>query len=87
MLEVTQKILASIYAMPMSYGEISALPYLKTISDYGISYSIDRLIKDDYIIEKFAKSLKKCKVGEVVKTVYCCTKKGERYLIEHGYLE
>ena len=44
-------------------------------------------IKDDYIIEKFAKSLKKCRVGEVVKTIYRCTKKGERYLIEHGYLE
>ena len=87
MLEVTEKILASIHAVPMSYGEISALPYLKTISDYGISYSIERLIKDDYIIEKFKKPLRKCKVGEFVKTVYRCTKKGERYLIEHGYLE
>jgi hypothetical protein len=87
MLEVTEKILASIHAMPMSYGEISALPYLKTISDYGISYSIERLIKDDYIIEKFTKPLKKCKVGEVVRTAYRCTKKGERYLIEHGYLQ
>ena len=87
MLEVTQKILASIHATPMSYGEISALPYLKTISDYGISYSIERLIKDDYIIEKFKKPLKKCRVGEVVRTVYHCTKKGERYLIEHGYLQ
>ena len=87
MLVVTQKILASIHATPMSYGEISALPYLKTISDYGISYSIERLIKDDYIIEKFKKPLKKCRVGEVVRTVYRCTKKGERYLIEHGYLQ
>jgi hypothetical protein len=87
MLEVTEKILASIHAVPMSYGEISELPYLKTISDYGISYSIERLIKDDYIIEKFKKSLRKCKVGEVVRAVYRCTKKGERYLIEHGYLE
>ena len=87
MLEVTEKILASINAMPMTYGEISALPYLKTISDYGISYSIERLIKDDYIIEKFKKPLRKCRVGEVVRTVYRCTKKGERYLIEHGYLE
>ena len=84
MLEVTEKILASNHAAPMSYGEISALPYLKTISDYGISYSIKRLIRDDYIIEKFTKPLKKCKV---VKMVYCCTKRGERYLIENGYLE
>ena len=87
MLEVTEKILASINAMPMTYGEISALPYLKTISDYGISYSIERLIKDDYVIEKFKKPLRKCRVGEVVRTVYRCTKKGERYLIEHGYLQ
>ena len=87
MLEVTEKILASIHAVPMSYGEISALPYLKTISDYGISYSIERLIKDDYITEKFKKPLRKCRVGEVVRTVYRCTKKGERYLIEHGYLQ
>lgn len=87
MLEVTEKILASIHAVPMSYGEISVLPYLKTISDYGISYSIERLIKDDYIIEKFKKPLRKCRVGEVVRTVYRCTKKGERYLIEHGYLQ
>lgn len=87
MLEVTEKILASIHAVPMSYGEISALPYLKTISDYGISYSIERLIKDDYIIEKFKKPLRKCRVGEVVRTVYRCTKKGERYLIEHGHLQ
>ena len=87
MLEVTEKILASIHAVPMSYGEISALPYLKTISDYGISYSIERWIKDDYIIEKFKKPLRKCRVGEVVRTVYRCTKKGERYLIEHGYFQ
>jgi len=87
MLEVTEKILASIHAVPMPYGEISALPYLKTISDYGISYSIERLIKDDYIIEKFKKPLRKCRVGEVVRIVYRCTKKGERYLIEHGYLQ
>lgn len=87
MLEVTEKILASIHGMPMSYGEISALPYLKTISDYGISYSIEILIKGDYIIEKFKKPLRKCRVGEVVRTVYRCTKKGERYLIEHGYLQ
>lgn len=55
MLEVTEKLLASIHAMPMSYGEISALPYFKTISEYGISYSIERLIKEDYIVEKIHK--------------------------------
>ena len=85
MLEVTEKILASIHGMPMSYGEIGALPYLKTISEYGISYSIEKLIKEDYIIEKIHK--KKYRYGETVRTFYCCTKKGERYLIEHGYLE
>ena len=87
MLEVTKKILASIYAAPMSYGEISMLPYLKTISEYGISYSVEKLIKDDYIIERLSKPLKEHKIGEVVKTVYRCTKKGERYLIEHGYVQ
>ena len=52
MLEVTEKILASIHAVPMSYNEISALPYLKTISDYGISFSVEVLLKDDFIVEK-----------------------------------
>lgn len=85
MLEVTEKILASIHAMPMSYGEIGALPYLKTISEYGISYSIERLIKEDYIIEKIHK--KKYRYRETVRTFYHCTKKGEKYLIEHGYLQ
>ena len=93
MLEVTEKILASINAMPMTYGEISALPYLKTISDYGISYSIERLIKDDYIIEKIVDRHKyrtneyRHRYGEVVRTKYHATKKGKKYLIEHGYLE
>ena len=52
MLEVTEKILASIYATPMTYSEISNLPYLKTISDYGISFSIETLLKDGFIKEK-----------------------------------
>ncbi len=84
MLEVTEKILASIYAMPMSYGEIEQLPYLKTISYYGISFSIEMLIKKNFIIEKVAR--KKYRYGSIVKTRYRCTKKGEKYLIEHGYL-
>lgn len=84
MLEITEKILASIHAMPMTYGEVENLPYLKTISDYGISYSIERLIKEDYIIEKITK--KKYRYGQVVETKYRATKKGERYLVEHGYL-
>ena len=84
MFEVTEKILASIHAMPMTYGEVEKLPYLKTISDFGISFSIERLIKGDYIIEKITK--KKYRYGEVAKTKYYATKKGERYLVEHGYL-
>ena len=92
MLEVTEKILASIHAVPMSYDEISALPYLKTISDYGISFSIEVLLKDDFIVEKvvdrhpFRTKEYREKYGEVVKIKYRATKKGERYLIEHGYL-
>ena len=92
MLEVTEKILASIHAVPMSYNEISALPYLKTISDYGISFSVEVLLKDDFIVEKvvdrhpFRTKEYREKYGEVVKIKYRATKKGERYLIEHGYL-
>ena len=92
MLEVTEKILASIHAVPMSYNEISALPYLKTISDYGISFSIEVLLKDGFIVEKvvdrnpFRTKEYREKYGEVVKIKYRATKKGERYLIEHGYL-
>jgi len=85
MLEVTEKILASIHAMPMSYGEVEQLPYLKTISHYGIGFSIETLIKKDFIIEKVMR--KKYRYGNIVKTRYRCTKKGEKYLIEHGYLD
>ena len=93
MLEVTEMILASIYATPMTYSEISDLPYLKTISSYGISFSIETLIKRDYIIEKIVDRHKyrtkeyRQKYGEVVRTKYRATKKGEKYLLEHGYLD
>lgn len=93
MFEVTEKILASIYATPMTYSEISALPYLKTISHYGIDFSIETLIKRDFIIEKivdrhaFRTEEYRQKYGEVVRTKYRATKKGEKYLLEHGYLD
>jgi hypothetical protein len=93
MLEVTEMILASIYATPMTYSEISDLPYLKTISSYGISFSIETLIKRDYIIEKIVDRHKyrtkeyRQRYGEVVRTQYHATKKGEKYLLEHGYLD
>jgi hypothetical protein len=93
MLEVTEMILASIYVTPMTYSEINDLPYLKTISDYGISFSIETLIKRDYIIEKIVDRHKyrtekyRQKYGEVVRTKYRATKKGEKYLLEHGYLD
>ncbi len=93
MFEVTEKILASIYATPMTYSEISALPYLKTISHYGISFSIETLIKRDYIIEKivdrhpYRTEEYRKKYGEVIKVKYRATKKGEKYLLEHGYLD
>lgn len=93
MFEVTEKILASIYATPMTYSEISDLPYLKTISDYGISFSIETLIKRDYIIEKIVDRHKyrtkeyRQRYGEIVRTKYRATKKGEKYLLEHGYLD
>jgi hypothetical protein len=93
MLEITEKILASIYATPMTYSEISDLPYLKTISDYGISFSIETLLKDDFIKEKvidrhpFRTEEYRKKYGEVIKVKYRATKKGEKYLLEHEYLD
>ena len=92
MLEITEKILASIYATPMTYSEISDLPYLKTISHYGIDFSIETLIKRDFIIEKivdrhpYRTEKYKRKYGEVVRVKYSVTKKGEKYLAKHGYL-
>ena len=70
---ITEKILASIYATPMTYSEISDLPYLKTISHYGIDFSIETLIKRDFIIEKivdrhpYRTEEYRRKYGEVVK--------------------
>jgi hypothetical protein len=89
MLEVTEKILASIYATPMTYSEISNLPYLKTISHYGIDFSIETLIKRDFIIEKVVDRhpYHRRKYGEVVRVKYRATKKGEKYLAEHDYLD
>jgi DNA-binding HxlR family transcriptional regulator len=93
MLEITEKILASIYATPMTYSEISDLPYLKTISDYGISFSIETLLKDGFIKEKvidrhpFRTEEYRKKYGEVIKVKYRATKKGEKYLLEHEYLD
>ena len=93
MLEITEKILASIYTTPMTYSEISDLPYLKTISDYGISFSIETLLKDGFIKEKvidrhpFRTEEYRKKYGEVIKVKYRATKKGEKYLLEHEYLD
>ena len=93
MLEVTEKILASINATPMTYGEVENLPYLKTISHYGIDYSIETLIKKDYINEKVIERHKyrteeyRREYGEFVRIKYYATRKGRKYLVEHGYLE
>ena len=93
MLEVTEKILASINAMPMTYGEVENLPYLKTISHYGIDYSIELLIRKDYINEKVVDRHKfrteeyRKKYGEFVRIKYYATRKGRKYLEEHGYLD
>lgn len=93
MLEITEKILASIYATPMTYSEISDLQYLKTISSYGINFSIETLLKDGFIKEKvidrhpFRTEEYRKKYGEVIKVKYRATKKGEKYLLEHEYLD
>lgn len=92
MLEVTEMILASINALPMKREEIDKLPYLKTISDYGIEFSLDTLIKEGYIVEKiidrhsYRTEEYRRKYGEVVRYKYRATKKGRAYLEEHGYL-
>ena len=84
MLEVTEMILASIHAMPMKKGEIYELPYLKTISEYGIEWSLSELVHKGFVIETcYAKNPRNgCQAFK-----YKSSKKGERYLIEHGYLE
>lgn len=92
MFEVTEKILASIHATPMTYSEISKLSYLKCISTFGINFSIDSLIRKGFIVEKiidkhaYRTELYKNRYGEVTSIQYRATKKGEKYLIEHGYL-
>ena len=93
MLEVTEMILASINAKPMNRKEIDELPYLKTISEFGIEYSIDLLVRREFIIEKIidrhpyhTKAYRE-KYGEVTKVEYRATKKGREYLQEHGYFD
>ena len=93
MLEITEKILASIYVTPMTYSEINDLLYIKTISSYGISFSFETLLKDGFIKEKvidrhpFRTEEYRKKYGEVIKVEYHATKKGEKYLLEHEYLD
>ena len=84
MLEVTEMILASINALPMKREEIDKLPYLKTISDYGIEFSVDTLIKKGYIVEKVID--RHSYRTEEYRRKYRATKKGRAYLEEHGYL-
>jgi hypothetical protein len=79
--------------MPMKRSEIDELPYLKTISDFGIDFSLDTLIKRGYIVEKvidrhsYRTEEYKRKYGEVVRYKYCATKEGRKYLQEHGYFD
>ena len=76
MLEITEKILASIYGKNrMTRDEINKLPYLKTTSDYGIEISLYMLEKDRYVI--LSHDMKTYKVSSV----------GIRYLARKGYLE
>ena len=76
MLEVTEMILASINAKPMTKGEIYELPYLKTISDYGIEWSLSELYRKEFVHETIKNNV----------FHYKATKKGREYLQEHGYL-
>ena len=76
MLEITEKILASIYGKNrMTRDEINKLPYLKTTSDYGIEISLYMLEKDGYVI--LSHDMKTDKVSSV----------GIKYLARKGYLE
>ena len=75
MLEATEKILASISAKKkMTREEINNLPYLKTISEYGIEISLYMLEKDGYVI--LSHDMKTYKVSSV----------GIKYLARKGYL-
>lgn len=92
MLEITEKILASISAKPMKRGEVFELPYLKFISEFGIDYSLNLLTRKEFIIEKvinrhpYRTKEYREKYGEVIKVEYRATKKGREYLQEHGYI-
>ena len=75
MLEINEKILASIYGKNrMTRDEINKLPYLKTTSDYGIEISLYMLEKDEYVI--LSHDMKTYKVSSV----------GIKYLARKGYL-
>ena len=92
MLEITEKILASINAKPMKRGEVFELPYLKFISEFGIDYSLNLLTRKEFIIEKvidrysYRTKEYREKYGEVTRVEYRTTKKGREYLQEHGYI-
>ena len=74
MLEATEKILASISAKKkMTREEIDNLPYLKTISKYGIEISLYLLEKLGYI-----------RISEDMNT-FKITSLGMKYLDRHGY--
>jgi hypothetical protein len=93
MLEVTEMILASINAISMKREEIDKLPYLKTISDFGIDFSIETLLKKGFIVEKivdrhpYRTEEYRKKYGEVIRYKYRATNKGRKYLQEHGYFD
>ena len=75
MLEITEKILASIYGKNrMTRDAINKLPYLKTTSDYGTDISLYMLEKDGYVI--LSHDMKTYKVSSV----------GIKYLAMKGYL-
>ena len=74
MLEATEKILASISEKKkMTREEIDNLPYLKTISEYGIEISLYLLEKLGYI-----------RISEDMNT-FKITSLGMKYLDRHGY--
>ena len=74
MLEATEKILASISAKKkMTIEEIDNLPYLKTISEYGIEISL-------YLLEK----LGYVRISEDMNT-FKITSLGMKYIERHGY--
>lgn len=75
MLEATEKILASISAKKkMTREEIDNLPYLKTISEYGIEISLYMLEKLGYVI-----------LSDDMET-YKASSVGIKYLTRKGYL-